>query len=189
MSHGGNIKDLLAPLGVYDLEQGVGLGEIQSYGSGLDSLTSELACVEREMLITTACEHGLDQIENLLTTKPVTSDLERRRDALAALLRVGGDSFTLAGINDNLTGCGLNVLAEEGEEANVVYISFPEVAGIPSGIEEMKVIIEQILPAHLGAEYRYWFMTWGMLGEKMESWASITNAGWSWDVVEEWEYE
>lgn len=187
MSYGVNIKELLVPLGVYDLEQGIGLGEIESYGSGLDKLSSEVALVEREMLLSTACGDGLDNIESLLSSRPVTVDTARRREALAALLRIGGDSFTLSAINDNLTGCGLNVLAEEGEEVATVQISFPEVVGVPDGIDEMKVIIENILPAHLGIEYIYWYITWGMLADKVGTWGFMEDEQWTWKTVEEME--
>lgn len=74
-------------------------------------------------------------------------------DALAALLRIGGDSFTLAAINDNLKGCGLNAVASETGTPGEVEVCFPEVPGIPDGFAEMKAIIEDILPCHLEIRY------------------------------------
>ena len=113
MSYAEELKDLLRPLGVYRLEEGYGAGELTGVGAGLDGCGTELDRVEREMLLTTAQDTGLEAVESLLVRRPVTDSLERRRAALAALLRIGGDSFTLTAINDNLAGCGLNAVASE----------------------------------------------------------------------------
>ena len=94
--------------------------------------------VQREMLICTAEGRGLEAVEALLARKPVAASLERRRAALAALLRIGGDSFTLTAINDNLKGCGLNAVASETETPGVVEVRFPDVPGIPDGFESMR---------------------------------------------------
>ena len=111
MSYGAYLKDLLAPLGVYDLEGTVNGGELECIGAALDGVEQELEDIEREMVLSTAEGMGLERIESLLARKPVAGTLEDRRAALAALLRIGGDSFPLAAINDNLRGCGLNAVA------------------------------------------------------------------------------
>ena len=114
----------------------------------------------------------------------MASTLERRRAALAALLRVGGDSFTLAAINDNLAGCGLNAAASEIGTPGYVEVRFPDVPGIPEGFEEMKRIIEDILPCHLGIEYVFWYITWAMMEEKFETWGDIEAGGYTWEELE-----
>ena len=133
MSHAEQLKDLLRPLRVYRLEGGPGAGELAAQGAGLDAVAAELDLVQREMVIATAEDRGLEAIESLLARRPVASTLERRRAALAALLRVGGDSFTLAAINDNLAGCGLNAAASETGTPGYVEVRFPDVPGIPEG--------------------------------------------------------
>lgn len=143
-----------------------------------------LETVEREMLLTTAEGDGLERIEALLARRPVTSVLERRRAALAALLRIGGDSFTLSAINDNLAGCGLNAVASETEEPGVVEVRFPEVPGIPDGFAEMRAIIEDILPCHLEIRYVYWYITWAMLQARFQTWGEIESLGLSWSALE-----
>lgn len=178
------LKNLLRPLGVYRLEDGIGAGELESAGAALDGCGAVLEALQREMLLLTAEGEGLDRIESLLSRRPVTTDLARRREALAALLRVGGDSFTLAAINDNLKGCGLNAVASECDAAGSVEVRFPEVPGIPSGFEDMRGIIEDILPAHLAVLYVFWYITWAMIEERFKTWGDIEVMELTWEKLE-----
>lgn len=178
------LQELLKPLGVYQLSGGVGAGELAGVGEALDGCVAFLEEIQREMLLLTAQGEGLDKIEALLSRKPVTTDPQRRRAALAALLRVGGDSFTLAAINDNLKGCGLNALASESEMAGTVEVRFPEVPGIPTGFEEMKSIIEDILPCHLAVLYMFWYITWAMMEERFKTWDDVEGLRITWEELE-----
>lgn len=174
---------LLRPLGVYRLDTGAGRAELESAGAALDGCGGDLDLVQREMLLVTAEGEGLDKIEALLSRRPVAADLAHRRAALAALLRVGGDSFTLAAINDNLAGCGLNAVASEGKPGTVV-VRFPEVPGIPPGFEDMKGIIEDILPCHLDILYDFWYVTWALLEEKFGTWGDLEAEQFTWVELE-----
>ena len=184
MNNGAHLRDLLRPLGVYRLEGGVGAGELAGIGEALDRCQEELERVEREMLLTTAQDRGLEAIESLLARRPVAASLERRRAALAALLRIGGDSFTLAAINDELAGCGLHAVVSEVDGPGMVEVRFPEVPGIPEGFAEMRAIIEDILPCHLGIEYVYWYATWAILEERFATWGGLEAGGYTWGQVE-----
>ena len=178
------LKDLLRPLRVYELEGTANGGELKAQGQALDGVETGLEEIQREMLLSTAEGRGLEAIESLLSRRPVTADLEMRRAALAALLRIGGDSFTLAAINDNLRGCGINAKARETGEAGRVEICFPDVPGIPDGFEELREIIESILPANLGVEYVYWYITWALMEQKFATWGEIEALGPTWEELE-----
>ena len=104
--------------------------------------------------------------------------------ALAALLRIGGDSFTLTAINDNLKGCGLNAVASETETPGVVEVRFPDVPGIPDGFESMRAILEDILPCHLDIRYVYWYITWALMEERFATWGDIEKLGPTWEELE-----
>lgn len=185
MSCGGNLKELLRPLRVYDLTQGsFNAAELDAVGAALDQNQKVLEEIQREMLLSTAEDRGLEAIEALLVRRPVTSTLEGRRLALAALLRISGDSFTLQAINDNLRGCGLNAQALESDRPGYVQVRFPDVPGIPEGVEEMKAIIESILPAHLNIEYVYWYVTWALMEERFATWGDIEAISPTWDELE-----
>ena len=143
MSHGQNLRDLLAPLGVYRWEGSFQWGELQSEGEALDQVAEQVALLQREMNLYTAQAEGL------------TGLLEELRQTVAALLRIGGDSFTLAAMNDTLRGCGIPAQVEETEDPLEVVVSFPGVEGIPAGFEQTKARIEEILPCHLLVKYQF----------------------------------
>lgn len=154
MGYADYLEELLRPLGVYDWDGGrFHRAELAAQGAALDRCAGEMDRIVREMLPSTAEDEGLAAVEALLPYRPVAGSLERRRAALCALLRVGGDSFTLAAVNDNLAGCGLSAQAAETGEPGKIRISFPEVSGVPEGFEEMRKIIEEIVPCHLEIEY------------------------------------
>ena len=172
---------LLRPLGVYNLREGaVNRGELAAYGLALDSREEELNDTAREMSLTTATGFGLERIEDLLPYRPVCETAAQRRAALAALLRIGGDSFTLEAINDTLRGCGLNARAEEGDKHGYVKVYFPDVAGIPEGFGRLREIIEEILPSHVEVTYVFWYNTWSMVAQRHPTFGAAAAAGLSW---------
>jgi hypothetical protein len=178
------LVELLRPLGVYDLSEGtINREELAVYGVFLDQGEAHLEESEREMCLLTAEDLGLEQVEELLPYRPVSDTTDLRRAALAALLRIGGDSFTLEAVNDTLAGCGINAKAKEVETPNYVQVWFPDVAGVPEGFEQLKAIIEEILPCQLGIEYLFWYLTWGEAREKFASWGELAESGMSWQQL------
>ena len=184
MSHADYLRGLLRPLRVYELEGTANGGELEALGAALDGAGAALEEIQREMLVSTAEDWGLEAIESLLARRPVAPSLDRRREALAALLRIGGDSFTLAAINDNLKGCGLNAVASETGEPGVVEVHFPDVPGIPDGFDELKKILEDILPSHLDIQYVFWYITWALMEERFDTWGDIEAISPTWEELE-----
>ena len=184
MSHAEKLWELLLPLGPYRRQGVYTAGELEGEGRALDGVLTSLEELEREVMLDTAEGQGLEAMESLLTHRPVAGTATARRRALSALLRIGGDSFTLAALNDNLAGCGLNAVVSETEEPGIVEVRFPDVPGVPEGFEQMKRIIEDILPAHLGIEYDFWFLTWRELEDNFPSWQSIESRNFSWTELE-----
>ena len=154
-SHGQNLRDLLAPLGVYRWEGSFQWGELQSEGEALDQVAEQVALLQREMNLYTAQAEGLTGLLELLGLERAGETLEELRQTVAALLRIGGDSFTLAAMNDTLRGCGIPAQVEETEDPLEVVVSFPGVEGIPAGFEQTKARIEEILPCHLLVKYQF----------------------------------
>ena len=167
MSGAEGMKELLRPLRVYDLEGPLLAGELAAMGAALDGVRGELEDTEREFIPLTAQDWGLEQIAGLLPRRPVADTAAELGEAVAALLRIGGDSFTPAAIQDTLRGCGAVCRVTEGEPGHVT-VSFPGIPGIPAGFGEMQKIIEDILPAHVLAEYDFWYLTWAQLETYVE---------------------
>ena len=179
------LKNLLRPLGIYDLSDGsLSASELEALGRGLDGAEAAINYTERESALPTAEGEGLDLWESLFANTPVHYSTELRREAIAALLRIGGDSFTLDAINDTISGCGVNARVEETGQAGTVEVSFPQVPGIPPSFEEIRVIIEDIIPAHLVIRYHYWYLTWQQLEQKFSCWQDIEDLQLTWYGLE-----
>ncbi len=183
MSYANYLRELLRPLGVYDLNAPFNGGELDAAGAALDAVEGALDELHREADLTTAESWGLDLRSRLFVRKPVAGDAAGMRKALAALLRIGGDSFTLDAINDTLSGCGVHAVAEE-QGVGSVLVSFPDQPGIPEGFEQMRKIIEDVLPAHVGIEYWFWYRTWEELEGFFHIWKEIEDKTLTWKEME-----
>ena len=178
MGYGDYLRQLLGPLGVYDLTPSSLSGsELDAMGTGLDGCAPWGDLAEQEGILTTAQAEGLDRRERLIAKRPVNYGVELRREAIAALLRISGDSFTLADINSAISGCGINAVAQEMGEGHIRVI-FPNVPGIPEGFEQIKSIILDFIPCHLETEFYFRYITW----EECEA------AGYTWEMIHEAEH-
>ncbi|MDE7261763.1 MAG: hypothetical protein K2N78_06850 [Oscillospiraceae bacterium] len=181
MGYGEHLRNLLRPLGIYDLKKGSLSGsELDALGHGLDALSERLDYVERESALATAEGEGLDRREALFARTPVHYTTGLRRQALAALLRIGGDCFTLSDINDTISGCGITALVQEKAQFGYVRVIFPEVAGIPDGFEQIREIILDIIPCHLKVEFYFRYLTWAECEAYQYTWAVIHEREYSW---------
>lgn len=184
MSHAEKLWELLLPLGPYRRQGIYTAGELAGEGEALDGVLEALEELEREVMLDRAEAWGLEALEGLLARRPVAVTPEERRAALSALLRIGGDSFTAAALNDNLKGCGLNAVVSETKERGVVEVRFPDVPGVPDGFAQLKKILEDILPCHLRVDYVYWYVTWGELEERFPTWRDIEAGDYTWGELE-----
>ena len=183
MSHAQYLRELLLPLRVYNLGAPFNGGELDVQGEQLDKIMAWLEEVQRESTLAEAEGWGVENIAKLFLRRPVAKEPRKLAAALAALLRIGGDSFTLSAINDTISGCGVPAVVKElGRER--VSVSFPGVAGEPENFEELKKIIEDILPTHLGIEYNFWYLTWAELEAHFHKWREIEALNLSWKGLE-----
>lgn len=183
MSYAQYLKELLLPLGVYDLKAPFNGGELDVEGQALDGVETALEEIRQESNLMTAQDWGLEKTARLLIRRPVSSTSQGLAAALAALLRISGDSFTLRAINDAIIGCGVEATVVENG-VGTVTVSFPGVVGMPDGFDGMKKIIEDILPPHLDIQYWFWYLTWKEFEEKFTSWKVIEDHTMTWAEVE-----
>jgi len=181
MGYGEHLRNFLRPLGIYDLSKGSLSGsELDALGHGLDKISARLDYVERESSLATAEDEGLRRRELLFARTPVNYSTELRRQAIAALLRISGDSFTLADINNTISGCGINAQAVETDRFGYIRIIFPDVPGIPEGFEQIRDIILDIIPCHLNVDFRFRFITWQECEAFPYTWAIIEQEAYTW---------
>ena len=178
MRNADDLRALLAPLGVYDLNAPFNGAELDSAGLVLDRVEERLEEIAREMLPVTAEDWGLEQLASLLARRPAAEDPRAMGAAIAALLRIGGDGFTLAGVNDTIAGCGIHARVEE-TGVGQVEVSFPGTPGIPAEFDRLRSIIEDILPAHLGVAYRFLFLLWEELETRYPRWRDMEGLTWN----------
>lgn len=177
------LEDLLRPLGIYSLEPDTySGGELCALGRELDEACNLLEHSQREAVVTTAEDYGLTQIEALFARRPRAAGLTARRNAISALLQISGDSFTLEAMNRCLSGCGVDARVKETGERAVVEVWFPGVLGVPEFFEEVRKIIEDILPSHVLIRYRFQYATWGLLESLGLLWSDLN--GLSWEALE-----
>ena len=159
-------------------------GELEALGEALDQAEAALDELHRESCLATAQDWGLERTASLFRRRPIAATPKAMREALAALLRIGGDSFTLDAINDTISGCGVNARVRETGKAGTVEVSFPKVPGIPPGFDEIQKIVEDILPAHLLVQYHFWYLTWAQLESKFSCWQEIEDKALTWTGLE-----
>lgn len=81
-------------------------------------------------------------------------------------------------------GCGINAKARETESPNYVQVYFPDVPGIPDRFDQLKIIIEEILPCQLGIEYVFWYLNWMQLEDKFANWDAIERKKLEWEELQ-----
>lgn len=180
------MKAMLQPLGLYTLEESINGAELESYGAQLDVCSDSLEETTQEMNLATAQGLGLERYLNLLKYKPVAESIQELRAALAALLRIRAGCFTPDAINDNLAGCSVGAVVRETGEKYVVEVTFPHLSLTEASLEQMKKVIEEIVPCHLQINYFYWVTEWSYFSTNELTWGMYpikqtpgwTSCGW-----------
>lgn len=181
MSCADQLRAMLRPLGVYDLTAPINGSSLDVKGAALDELYAWLEELERESDLTSALDWGLEGWQALLGLRPASGGVQELRYAIQALLRIGPGPCTLAAVQDTLSGCGISTAVEEAG-TGLVRVSFPGIAGQPEDIERLKANIEAILPAHVGIEYAFNYLTWKLL--QSYGWTFRDVAAMTWDELE-----
>lgn len=179
MGYTNELVRLLRPLGYYNFDEGsFSLGQLQALGAALDELDAHEQRLQRESLVATAQEEGLEKMLALFRSRPVTQSAEAIREAIAAFLQIGGDSFTLDALQNCLTACGTKCHLEQTDTPGQVVVSFPLVMGVPEGFSQVKGIIEDILPCHLEIIYFLRYCTWSETKKYGLRWLDVGNMTW-----------
>ena len=161
MGYAEYLRALLQPLGVYDLSRDSFSGsELEALGQGMDELQAYAEEKQKDALVTTAGETGLDRFGSLFPHLVTARTVQERRSALAALMSISGDSFTAQSLSRCLAACGTECTVRETAEPFTVEGRFPAYAGVPEAFEAKKRVIESILPCHLAVRYAFSWAAW-----------------------------
>ena len=184
MDYAEDLRGLLRPLGIYDVDSGVGGAELAAVGGVLTEIFAMLETAEHESNPLTAENTGLTAWESLLPFVPFWLTQSDRRRAIAALLRIDGCGFTKAALNAAIAGCGIRAVVEERDTPMTVQVSFPYNRGEPDDFERLRWRIEQILPCHLAVEYLFIYAMWAEVESHFANWVAIEAAVGNWREIE-----
>ena len=163
--------ELLRPLRVYRLDEGSLSGaELYAAGEGLDAAAEALEKAAREGVLMTAEDEGLSRRERLFSRVGARTTPALRRLAIASLLRVGGDGFTLEAVNQTISGCGVRAVAAETDEQG--------------DFARIRDIILEIMPCHLQVDFYFRFLTWEECEAAAWTWQGIEDAEHTWESFE-----
>lgn len=179
MGYANELVRLLLPLGVYSFAEGsFSLGELEALGAALDEMDAKAQHAQRESIVLTAEDEGLEKMESLFRHRSIAQSTAARRAAIAGFLQIGGDGFTLLALNRCIRACGVACCVDETQQVNRVRVRFPGVMGVPDGFAQMKIIIEDILPCHLDIWYYFRYCTWGETEEYCLRWRDLAEMTW-----------
>ena len=182
------LKQLLLPLGVYDLNAGtLNEAELYALGAQLDQVAEQLEHAEQEALLATAEQEGLARWETLLPGGNAAQTVLDRRSAIWALLQIDGDSLTPDGIGRAILGCGVPARAIEVDTGHLRVV-FPGISGPPDGFEAIEKLILEILPCHLEVEFYFRYVTWAEIEAANVTWDWTERNGHTWVSFEMLEF-
>ncbi|MGP1568490.1 MAG: putative phage tail protein [Peptoanaerobacter stomatis] len=153
----------------------------ESLGKEVGQLNCKLKDLFNQCFIETAT-WGLELWEkelNLQTNKNML--YSHRREIIKAKLR--GTATTTKEMIENVASAFSNgeVKVIEHNDRYYFEIKFIGTKGIPSNMQGLKDILEEIKPAHLGIEYSYTFTLWRDV--KKLTWADMFNSKKTWDEI------
>lgn len=156
MTSYGSMTQKLAPLGIYDLEDGTRNAlELRVFADELDRLFDTLDEMEREFFIATAQSWGIAMRERFTGKEKSSLPVEKRRELLTIAEYVTGVDPTPQGFEDFVRVCGIEdfTYQEVGSHAKL-NLTIRE--DLDSG--EKKLLEERInayIPAHCTVNIRY----------------------------------
>ena len=178
----GYLCSILEPLHLYALDRGTMSGsELYAAGQALDEAAGALEHAECEGILPLAEGEGLTRREKLFSHIGASPTTALRREAVAALMRISTDGFTLEAINAAIGGCGVHAVAEETERYGVVRVRFPDTAGVPDGFDRIERIVLDIMPCHLLTEFYFRYLTWRECEQQGFTWQSVEDAQHTWE--------
>lgn len=157
-------------------------GLAEARGAEFDLLAQALAETLQQFYARTAT-WSLDEWEDELgitNGSGTLTDSERQDRIVAKLTGIGTATLKLIKKTAESYNNGTIVVIQD-YSAYKVTIRFVSNKGIPSNINDLKAILRDITPAHLGVEYEFTFVTWSEVAAmtwnivKTKTWDELLN--------------
>ncbi|MBR5774366.1 MAG: hypothetical protein IKY44_05890 [Clostridia bacterium] len=178
------MKDMLAPLGIYSLDDSsLVVCELSVYAQELEKLHDSLATLLRELFISTAQSYGIEKIEELFQRVRPDLTLQERRNRIGRYMTLSNTDFSHSSIEGQLTLAGAVSDLVQGEDS----VSFPSLIASTDirQVAEQLSMIEDIIPAHLGIEVGIESMSWDEMDGLDFNFGTFDKMGLRFDIADE----
>ena len=179
------MKDMLAPLGIYSLDDdSLVMHELTVYATQLEKLHDKLRIALRENFISTAQSYGLDRFEEL--TERYHSDLsvDERRERLLLYMTLDNNDFSVNDIRRQLTLMGVSDnFTEDFENERIIFPDLVEADDIIRIAEELNVI-EDIVPSNLEIDTGFSEFDWDSFDALDFNFGTLDKMGLRFDLFE-----
>ncbi|MDP5275697.1 YmfQ family protein [Chengkuizengella axinellae] len=177
-------QQMLDYLPKYYQESVIGTNVILQEAEEIKGLNEEISEVLQQFFIETATwglQHW-ERICDLVTDE--SKSYEERRSVIQSKLR-GIGTVTAALIKEVAESYGHGEVAvEEVPQEYSIDITFIGELGIPTNLEDIQQALAEIIPAHLGIEYVFTYMTWDDLDSYRLTWNELDSKNITWDLLE-----
>ncbi|MFS1511097.1 YmfQ family protein [Chengkuizengella sp. SCS-71B] len=177
-------QQMLDYLPKYYQESVIGTNVILLEAEEIEGLNKEINEVLQQFFIETAT-WGLDHWERIcgLATDQSKS-FEERRSVVKSKLR-GIGTVTVGLIKEVAESYGHGEVAvEEIPQDYRIVITFIGELGIPTNLGDIQQALAEIIPAHLGINYVFTYMTWDDLDSYVLTWNELDSKNVTWDQFE-----
>lgn len=155
----------------------------------LDDLYDTTALLKADMFIETASVDMISRLEKFFGVRAEGSIDERKR-YLLAMERKGQktDENTLRRVVDSMTGgrCTIKFFAADEPDNPHPGYGLLQIRHTGQASENLKRLINQLLPAHIELEATLYMPTWKDIRDNFKTWADVRNTFSSWLEVKEY---
>ncbi len=157
MNYNEVVKNQLEPLKIYAEDAVVHEVDIIVHAKQLDDAEEAINDLEKQTVIRTATEEGVTYREQLYGISPINMTIEERRTNVLAKTR-GGQGCTPELIKLSALAYGHNVEVIENYDEYEFVIRFIDETGIPSNMDDVRAVMNQLKPAHLQVLFRFKYL-------------------------------
>lgn len=157
---------------------------LQAEGVEMDALRQAIGETLDQFFARTAT-WGLDRWEAELALTPASDQPDsERRDRIVSRIR-GAGTCTISVVK--AVAEAYDQGAVEVTEQPALYqvtVTFVDTTGVPPNIDDLKVAVEAVIPAHLQVQYQFKYLLWDALGVRAWTWDHLDALNLLWNGLE-----
>ena len=157
----------------------------EAQGSEVADLWSTLDDILKQFYVETATEWGLALWEQMLGIESYAGKpLDQRRSRIISKLRGMGTVTVnlIKNVAESYVYGAVEVLENPAQYS--FTIRFIDARGIPPNLDDIKMAIEEIKPAHLAVIYEFRYLIWDELDSRAITWDELDALNLPWDEFE-----